>query len=93
VVEGVLVAALLVGGLRPPFCEELAERVPDDDEVAASADGLDDRVGVLRPAGGVVLAGEIDGDGLVAVLAQLGRDQVPVPCGPAASVDERECRH
>jgi hypothetical protein len=59
----------------------------------AIADCLDDRVGVLQPAGGVVLAGEIDGDGLVAVLAQVGRDKVPVPCGPAASVDERECRH
>jgi hypothetical protein len=120
VVEDVLIPALLVAGVRPPVCEELAgrgdhrrhedeklggnaraderrretpERVPHDDEVAAIAECLDDRVGILPPAGGVVLAGEIDGDGLVAVLTQLGRDQVPVPRGPAASVDERECRH
>jgi hypothetical protein len=46
--------------------------VPDDDEVAAIADRLDDRVGVFPPAGGVVLAGEIDGNGFLAVLAQLG---------------------
>jgi hypothetical protein len=53
--------------------------VPDDDEVAAIADCLDDHVGVIPPAGRVVLAGEIDRDGVVAVLAQLGRDQVPIP--------------
>jgi hypothetical protein len=48
--------------------------VPDDDEVAAIGDCLDDRVGVIPPAGRVVLAGEVDGDGVVAVLAQHGRD-------------------
>ena len=78
VVEDVLVAALLVAGVPPPVCEELAgrgdhrrhedeqlggdaraderrreaaERVPHDNEVAAIADCLDDRVGVLPPAG------------------------------------------
>jgi hypothetical protein len=120
VVEDVLVAALLVAGVRPPVFEELAgrgdhrrhedeqlggdaradkrcgeaaERVPHQDEVAAIGDCLDDRVGVIPPAGRVVLAGEIDGDGVVAVLAQLRRDQVPVPRGSAASVDESERRH
>jgi hypothetical protein len=106
VVEDVLVAALLVAGVRPPVCEELAgrgdhrryeheqlgadaragercgeaaERVPHDDEVAAVADRLDDRVGVLPPVGRGVPAGEIDGDRVMAVLAQHGREQVPVP--------------
>jgi hypothetical protein len=58
--------------MRPLYVREpwtVPERVPHDDELAAIADCLDDRVGVLPPAGGVVLAGEIDGDGLVAVLA------------------------
>jgi hypothetical protein len=105
VVEDIVVSALLVGGVRPPVCEELAgrgdhrrdedeelgeearadercgeaaERVPHDDELATIADRLDDRVGVL-PSQPDVLAGEIDGDGVVAALAQFGRDQVPVP--------------
>jgi hypothetical protein len=51
---------------------EAAERVPDDNEVAAIADRLDDSLGVFPPAGRVVLAGEIDGNGFLAVLAQLG---------------------
>jgi hypothetical protein len=99
VVEDVVLAALLVAGIRPPICEELAgrgdhrrheheqrggaaraderhrevlERMANDDEVAAIADRLDDSVGVLPPAGRVVLAREIDGNGFVAVLAQLG---------------------
>jgi hypothetical protein len=42
--------------------------VPHDDEVAAVTDLPDDRVCVLRPAGRVVLAGEIDGDRVVPAL-------------------------
>ena len=54
---------------------------------------LDDRVGVFPPARRDVLAGEIDGDRVVPVLAQLGRDEMPIPRCPTASVDERERRH
>ena len=111
VVEDIVVSALLVGGVRPPVCEELArcgdhprdedeelggdartdersgeapQRVAHDDKVTAIADCLDDRVGVLRPARRDVLAGEIDGDRIVPVLAQLGRDEMPIPRCPTA---------
>ena len=118
VVEDIVVAALLVGGVRPPVCEELArcrdhsrdeheelggdagtdersgeapERVAHDDEVTAIADCLDDRVGVLRPAGRDVLAGKIDGDRVVPLLAQLGATRcqshdVPPPPWMSANV-------
>jgi hypothetical protein len=46
--------------------------VPDDDEVAAIADRVDDSVGVFPLAGRAVLAGEIDGNGVLTVLAELG---------------------
>ena len=66
---------------------EAAKRVGRDDEVGPVADGLDDRVDVRRPAGRAVLAGEIDGDGVVPVLTQVGGDQVlGVICeGPATA--------
>jgi hypothetical protein len=72
---------------------EAAKRVPDDDDVPTFADCLDDHVDVFGPAGRLVLAGKIDGDWIVPVLTQLGRDQVPIPRAPAASVDGRERRH
>jgi hypothetical protein len=46
--------------------------VAHDDDVAAIADCLDDRVGVIPPARRLVLVWEIDGDGVVPVLAQPG---------------------
>jgi hypothetical protein len=72
---------------------EPAQRVTDDDEVAAVADRLDDGVRVLRPAGGGVLLRQVDGDGIVAVLAERRGDEVPVPRASAAAVDEREGGH
>jgi hypothetical protein len=67
--------------------------VTDDDEVAAVANRLDDGVRVLRPAGGGVLLRQVDGDGIVAVLAERRDDEVPVPSASAAAVDEREGGH
>jgi hypothetical protein len=52
-----------------------AERVAHDHDSAAVADRLDDRVGVLLPTGRLVLAWEVDGDRVVSVLAQRGRNQ------------------
>jgi hypothetical protein len=56
-----------------------AERVAHDHNSAAVADRLDDGLGVLLPTGRLVLAGEVDGDRVVPVLAQRGRNQVPIP--------------
>lgn len=64
-----------------------------DHDSAAVADRLDDGVGVLLPTGRLVLAWEVDGDRVVPVLAQRGRNQVPIPRAPTTPVDERERRH
>jgi hypothetical protein len=74
-------------------CREAAERVADHDHVCVVADRLNDCVRVVPPAGGVVLGREIDGDGVVAALSQLGRHEVPVPGASATAVDERESTH
>ena len=64
-----------------------------DDQVAAVADCVHDRVGVLRPAGRLVVARQVDGHQVVAAFTQFGGDQVPVPGAPSAAVDEDERRH
>jgi hypothetical protein len=61
---------------------EAAERMPDDNKVAAVTDRPDDGVRVLRPTCRLVLAREVDCDGIVSALAQRGRDEVPVPGAP-----------
>src|SRR5215218_4872440 len=72
---------------------EAAERMTDDDDLAAVADRSHDSVGVIPPAGRCVFAREIDGSRVVPVLAQLARDQVPIPGASAAAVDQRKGRH
>ena len=77
---------------------EAAERLRHQDQLGAIADRLDDRVGVLRQPGRLVLAGKVDRHHLTSALFQLGRDQVPVEGAVAGSVDKdigghrgREC--
>ena len=41
--------------------------MPDDDQVIAVADRLDDDVGVVRPGGRGILAGQVYGDRVVEV--------------------------
>jgi hypothetical protein len=74
-------------------CREAAERMPDDNKVAAVTDRPDDGVGVFRPTCRLVLAREVDCDRVVSALAQRGCDEVPVPGASAAAMDERERRH
>ncbi len=59
-----------------------AERVAHDHDSAAVAERLDDGVGVLLPTGRLVLAWEVDSDRVVPVLAQRGRNQMPIPRAP-----------
>jgi hypothetical protein len=72
---------------------EAAERMPDDNKVAAVTDRPDDGVGVLRPTRRLVLVREVDRDRIVSALAQHGRNEMPVPGASAAAMDERERRH
>jgi hypothetical protein len=72
---------------------ETGERVAHDHDSAAVADRLDDGVGVLLPTGRLVLAWEVDGDRVMPVRAQRGRNQGPIPRASTAPVDERERRH
>jgi hypothetical protein len=52
---------------------EAAERMPDDNKFAAVTDRPDDGVGVLRPTCRLVLAREVDRDGIVSALAAEAR--------------------
>jgi hypothetical protein len=72
---------------------EAAERMTDDDDLAAVADRSHDSFGVVPPAGRFVFAREIDRSRVVPVLAQLARDQVPIPGASAAAVDQGKGRH
>jgi hypothetical protein len=72
---------------------ETAERMADDDDVPALRDRVDNGAGVRPPAGRLLLARKINGDGLVPALAQLGNDQMPVPRASSSTVDQRERRH
>jgi hypothetical protein len=64
--------------------------VGDDDEVGSLADRIDHRIGVVPQPCGLVVCGEVDGDHIVAALAQLGRDQVPAPGTVTTGVDRNE---
>jgi len=72
---------------------EPAEGVTDDDQVAPVADGLDDGVGVLGKSGGIVVAGQVGSDHVVAPPAQLLLHEVPGPADVAAAVDQHEGCH
>src|SRR5262249_9020099 len=72
---------------------EAAERVPDDNDVAALPDRPHNGLRVLRPAGRLVVRREINDDRVVTAPAQHRRDKVPVPGASAAAVDERERGH
>ena len=72
---------------------EAPEGVAHDDQVAAVTDSIDDGVGVIPPAGRLVVAGQIHGDRLLPSFAKLGHHQVPVPRAATAAVDQRERRH
>jgi hypothetical protein len=80
------------GLLRPVPLGEV-EGLPDDRKVATLPDRPDDGVPVLLPACGLVVAWEINRDRIVSALAQHGPDEVPVPGGSAAAMDQRERRH
>ena len=58
---------------------ERRHRLRDEDDVAPVADRRHGRVGVLGQARGVVGGGQVDGDRLVAAIAQQRHDAVPVP--------------
>jgi hypothetical protein len=83
----------LAGRRAHKRCREAAERMPDDNKVAAVTDRPDDGVGVLRPTCRLVLAREVDRDRIVPALTQRGRDEVPVPGASAAAMDEPKRRH
>jgi hypothetical protein len=70
-----------------------AARVRHHDQVAAVADRVDHRVGVLRQPGRVVLVGQVGCDHVVATGAQLGGQQAPVPGGVPAAVDQHVAGH
>jgi hypothetical protein len=72
---------------------EPAQRVADYDDATAIADRLDDRVGVLVPAGRLVVAREVDGDRVVPVLLKRRYDEMPIPGTPTTAMDQRERRH
>jgi len=59
-----------------------------DDEVASVAHRLDHRVRVLPEPGGVVVAGQVDGDDIVAERPKPRSDAVPVPGVGAGAVDQ-----
>ena len=65
----------------------------DHDEIAAIADRVDDRVGVLGEAGGVVVAREIHRDDVMVAGLQLGGDQMPAPRDIAGAMDQDEGGH
>ena len=72
---------------------EPAERLADDDQVPAVADGGDHRVGVVVELERVVVAGQVGSHHVVPARAQLGLDQVPVPADVAGAVDQDEGAH
>ena len=68
---------------------ERAEGVGHDGERAAGAiTGGDGDVGVLGQPGRIVVAGKVEGDGLVPPPFQPGHDEVPRPRAAAGPVDE-----
>src|SRR5262249_4329339 len=56
--------------------------------LALLVDRADDGSSVLRKAGPVIRSRQCDRDGLMPVLLQLRRDQVPVPCASARARNE-----
>src|SRR5690606_11873088 len=69
------------------------QRVRDQHRVGESGGRGGDRLGVIVQTGGFVLAGQVDGDGAVPAPAQLGFEQVPVPGGAPAAVDQYVVGH
>ena len=53
-------------------------------------DRIDDGVGVIPPAGRLVVAGQIQGDRLLPSCTKLGHHQMPVPRAPTTAVDLRD---
>jgi hypothetical protein len=72
---------------------EPAERLRGHDRAAAAADRLDHHVGVLGQPGRVVVAGQVRRKGVMAALAQLPLDQVPVSSDIPATVNQHEGGH
>ena len=72
---------------------EAAHRLPDDHHVVTAGDRVEDEGGILAQTGGRIIAGKVDGKGLVAGLLDERHDAVPVPGGAAGAGDERECGH
>ena len=66
---------------------EGAQRVGDDRQVAAVADGVDDDVGVVAERRRRVVAGKVGCDDVMPVAAQVRRDELPVGAGVAGAVD------
>ena len=70
---------------------EPGERVPDDDEVLVSVgERLDDSAGVLRRAGGGVLARQVDAQPAVAAEFELVDQRFPTPGAVIGAVHESE---
>src|SRR5690606_24132469 len=57
---------------------------------ARSPAGLDDGIGIVAEGGRVVVDQQVGGDDVVAVIAQLAFDEVPVPADIAGAVDGSE---
>jgi hypothetical protein len=67
---------------------EASVRMAHHDEAGALADGVDDRVDVLRQTGRLVVARQIHRDRVGPASAQLGSHEVPVPGAAAGTVDQ-----
>jgi hypothetical protein len=67
---------------------EADHRLGDQNQVGAIADRVDDRFGVLGPAGGIIRGGQRDGHGLVAEPLELGHEAMLVPGAAAGAGDQ-----
>lgn len=66
-----------------------AHRRGDEDDVGAIADGIDDGVRVLEPAGRIVLGRQPDRDHRLSARGELGREPMPFP-GIAAPTGDQD---
>jgi len=72
---------------------EPAHRLRDEHDAASRADRGDDGVRVLRQAGRVVVARQVDGDDVMMGGAEEGHDAVPVPRVRTGAWDQHERGH
>jgi hypothetical protein len=82
---------------RNPGCYkrrgEPSEGLRRDGQAATPPYRLDDGIGILCQPGRVIVARQVRREGVMAALPQLPLDQVPVPAGIPAAVNEHEGGH